>query len=131
MRATNKRQECQNANARFDAGLTHVWYGDKQGSGYISKSRNALPVTPQTVIVAGETVKPGTHTTLSGYFCRPIEYLGVIDFKWMIFYLGSEQDLFASKHYYQEILRVSERRLWESFAPGSGRDFNYIGGEWK
>lgn len=108
-----------------------VWFTDKQGCGYITNQKNALRLSGTELVLAGETLKPGDMTTISGLFCRPLEYLGTRDPKEMIFYIGSMQDMFEVKHYFQSVLWVSETRVWESFAPGSGRDFNFIGGVWK
>lgn len=107
------------------------WFAHGQGMGYIADGKHALPVKPRSFQLAGELIAPGYSTTLSGHFCRPLEFLGALEPKEMIFYIGSDGDLFREKHYFQSVLWVSETRIFESFKPGSGRDFNFIGGRWK
>jgi hypothetical protein len=81
--------------------------------------------------IGKEVLSKGCKTTLYGYFDNPTEYVGVLDKKFMVFYLGEESDLFGSKHYFKAILYLSERRIFVLFKEGSGRDFLLKDGQWK
>ncbi len=108
-----------------------VWFGDTQGSGYITASKDELTVKPIGCRVVDEDLAPGAMTDMSGMFCRPLEYMGQLGENEMIFYIGEDSDLLTTKHYFQSVLWLSEKRIAESFAPNSGRDFHYINGVWK
>lgn len=84
----------------------------------------------KAIAVAGEIVSPGNKTTLNGFFCRPIEYLGLEESGYAIFYIGSKQDLFAQENYYEPVLVVSHTRLFKMYSENAGRDFNFINQKW-
>lgn len=108
-------------------------FSRKQGCGYIfnnttdiDKHLQKVPVT-----IAGTTLQPGEFTDMLGYFCRELEYMGMMNGNEMIFHIFSVADMFDQKHYYQCIFKIAEDRIFEMFAPGSGRDHYYIKGKWK
>lgn len=84
----------------------------------------------KSIAVAGQAVVPGNKTTLNGFFCRPIEYLGVEENGYAIFYIGSQNDLFAQANYYEPVLVVSDTRLFKMYSENAGRDFNFINQKW-
>ena len=84
----------------------------------------------KSITVAGETVSPGDKTTLSDFFCRPVEYLGVEDNGYSIFYIGSKNAPSATANYYEPVLIVSDSRLFKMYSRNAGRDFNFINQKW-
>lgn len=111
--------------------LETKYFSHGQGSGYIEASKEAVEVRAEARKLGGEVIAPNTMTTLQGHFCRELEYLGVRDKNEMIFYIGSDENLYDAKHYFQSVLWVSETRIYEHFKPQSGRDYNFVGGVWK
>lgn len=118
-----------------------VIYSHNQGEGIILDEEYELEVEPHTVTLGGSTIKPGDMTTLDGYFGDdPIEYKGAYDirpndegnvFASLVFYLGSDSNLFEIKHYYKVLHYLTPERFYVNFAYGSGRDFNWKEGKWK
>jgi hypothetical protein len=108
-------------------------FSKNQGSGYISGSQFEMEAVikkiPETVNL--EVIQPGMKTSLSGFFCRQLEYIGKIGKGELIFYIGNQHDLFLERHYYQSIFKISETRIFEITNPAGGRDYNFIGGKWK
>ena len=84
----------------------------------------------KAIVVADEIVAPGNITTLNGFFCRPIAYLGIEENGYAIFYIGSKNDLFAQANYYEPVLVVSQTRLFKMYSEYAGRDFNFINQKW-
>jgi len=113
------------------AELERVYFSDAQGSGYITASKSDVDTRPESVELGGNRIQPGQITDLNGFWRRPLEYLGLRDSAEMIFYLGEDSDLMGPRHYFQSVLWVSPTRFFEAFKPGSGRDFNFVKGEWK
>ena len=109
-----------------------VVYSDNQGSGYIVTEKKALDeIRREGVTINGSKIKPGQHTSIQGYFSRPLEYLGLIGENEMLFRIGEQSDLFGTKIYLQSVFRISESRLFEMFSHNSGRDFIFVNGKWK
>lgn len=113
------------------AALETVYFADAQGSGYITENKSDVETRLDPVDLGGHTIEPGAFTDINGFFARPLEYLGLIDSKNMVFYIGSDSDLHGTKHYFQFMLWLSPTRFFEAFKPGSGRDFNFVNGVWK
>ncbi len=108
-------------------------FSRKQGCGYIVNEywhidRHMVKIP---VSIAGEILHPGQLTTLRGYFCRELRYAGMMNENEMIFFIGATDDLFEKKYYFQCVFKIQEDRIFELFAPGSGRDHYYINGKWK
>lgn len=108
-----------------------VYLDGTQGLYYKSAGRSwEGKLLRKAIAVAGQIVTPGSKTTLNGFFCRPIEYLGIEDNGYVIFYIGSQHDLFAQANYYEPVLVVSDTRLFKMHSENAGRDFNYINQKW-
>jgi len=84
-------------------------------------------------IVVNERITPGMKTDLSGFFVRPLLFIGKRkDYPdVMVFHIGTRRDLFGERHYFEEILWVSPTRVAVNTGRYQGRDFNFIGGCWK
>ncbi len=83
--------------------------------------------------VNNEIIKAGDETTLSGYFVSPIRYVGSFkdEPKCMVFYLGSEGNLFQNMKYYACLYWLTPYRIVNKFSFNSARDFNFINGKWE
>jgi hypothetical protein len=104
-----------------------------QGAGYIHTSREEIlkEKRPVDVTVNGEIINPGDKTNLSGHFALQMEYCGLLGENEMIFFIGTMNDLFETKYYYQSVHLISDTRIFEMFNTLGGRDFNFINGKWK
>lgn len=76
------------------------------------------------LIVDGLTVHPGESTTLYDWFFKPARFVGWLDSNKAIFFLGGGRaDLFSTEGYYYDVtVVVTQKRLFKSYRPGSGRD---------
>jgi len=83
--------------------------------------------------VVGERITPGVKTDLSGFFVRPLLFVGTSKDcpDAMVFHIGTKKNLFEEVHYFEEILWVSPTRIAVTTGRYQGRDFNYINGRWK
>ena len=108
-------------------------FSRSQGSGYIHTDPDMMAryLRPESITVVDEVLFPGMMTTLSGHFCSPVYYLGLVSTKEMIFKLGEDGDLLKTRYYYQSVHFIDRYRIFEMFTWQSGRDFNWIGGRWK
>lgn len=109
-----------------------VIFSDRQGSGYICSNSQQIKTIaqPLPVTVNGKTYSPGDKTTLENFFCRELEYIGRLDSE-AIFLMGSKEDLINSVYYYQSVYVISDARIYLTYGPKFGRDYNFIKGEWK
>lgn len=102
------------------------------GTGYLTTSPiKGLVKTPTTL--AGETLIVGKKTTLQGYFLKPTEYVGFIQQQNSIelfFLLGTENSIFETKYYYENLFKINELRTFKMFSNSAGRDFNFIEQKW-
>jgi hypothetical protein len=110
-----------------------VYYEGKEGSGYILTDPKLMSekLRKKTVFILGQELKPDTDTDLFGFFKHPLSYLGMLDRTEMIFFMGTNKDLFETKYYYQSVNLISQTRIFELYGNGFGRDYNYVKGEWK
>ena len=78
---------------------------------------------------------PGEPTDMSGFFIRPVEYVGVYrdgTFPCMIFKVHEKVDLFGRKKFYEVVSLLGRNRILTVTGPGQGRDYLYKGGGiWK
>jgi len=111
--------------------IEEVVFSNVQGSGYICESKDAVETRPGSVELGGATLSPGTFSDLNGFFARPLEYLGLRDRTEMVFYIGSDEQVFKTLHYFQSVLWLSPTRFFEMFGYEHGRDFNFVNGVWK
>lgn len=72
----------------------------------------------------------GTKTDLKGFFNRELEIVGKEKGGETVFFIGTTEDLFGKTYYYEPVLILDENRIFIVYKPGSGRDHNYINGEW-
>ena len=107
-------------------------FSKSQGSGYIFDNENEITkyINPVSINVGSESISPGDMTDLDNYLSRKVKYLGLVNGTGMIFYYGSENNLFP-KHYYGLIFRISQTRIFEMFSNIGGRDHNFINQNWK
>ena len=111
----------------------YTLFGLRQGAGYIIDDPDIINdyITQTPVSIVGTIIIPNTGTDLLGHFCRPLFYLGLHGKNEMIFYIGSDSDMFRERHFYQSVHLIDDNRIFEMFGPGSGRDFIYVNGKWK
>jgi len=88
------------------------------------------------VLLVGDCrLVPGESTDMSGFFIRPVEYVGVYrdgTFPSMIFKVHEKVDLFGCKKFYEVISLLGRNRILTVTGPGQGRDYLYKGnGIWK
>ena len=110
-------------------------YNHQCGLGVVTDSFNLIYqiATPKKVSVNAQEITPGELTHLSNFFAHEIKYIGKLtDHEdCLVFYLGSNKTLFEEIHYFKCIHKISETRLFDKYTEISGRDFNYINGQWK
>lgn len=112
--------------------MESVIFSNTQGSGYISTTEIFDdPLSYLPVVIVDEILVPGVYTDVRGYFSRDLKYIGLKGDNELIFYIGSSRSLFEIKHYWQSLWLISPERLYQVFGHGSGRDFNWIRGEWR
>lgn len=111
--------------------MKRTWFANGQGCGWITGAKDAVKAEPVAVELLGKNIDPGQFTDMNAHFGRPLEYLGTLGGTEMIFYIGEVDDMFMPLHYFQSVWRIGSSRIFESFAPMSGRDFHFIGGVWK
>ncbi|NPA75257.1 MAG: hypothetical protein GXO25_04155 [Euryarchaeota archaeon] len=115
--------------------IEHVFFKD-EGFGYEIEgefSEIYEIAEKKELRVGNDLYVPGQKYNLRGFFDRDVQYVGVNKERphLSIWYLGKEKTLFGYKHYFLEIFIVTPYRIFVSYGPGSGRDFNYKGGVWK
>lgn len=112
--------------------MDKVIYSDKQGSGVVcSNSKEIYSLAQKKPIrINGTTYNPGDFTNLDNFFCRQLEYIGRNENE-AFFLMGTNNDLFNEKWYYQSIYVISETRIFLMYAPNSGSDYNYVKTRWK
>ncbi len=101
------------------------------GEGIILKDNEPLIIRAESLAVGNEKLIPGSMTSMAGYFKHPIEYCGVIKKNTLVFFIGTDEDLFEKRRYYQVVHLINENRLFSMFSNIGGRDFNFINGKWK
>jgi hypothetical protein len=111
----------------------YVVFSNAQGMGYIFDSPDKMEalINPVPVTLNNKVINHGDFTTLDDYLIRPIKYIGMISEQEMVFFIGSVQNLFETKYYYQAIMKVDENRIFEMFSPTAGRDHLFVAGKWK
>lgn len=110
--------------------MDKVFFSDNQGMGIINDSKE-LNLPEKQFQIGNEVIHKGCKTTLFGYFDKPVEYVGVLDKKFMVFHLGGDENLFGCTHYFKAIMYLSEKRIFVLFKEHSGRDFLLKDGQWK
>ena len=110
----------------------YTLFSDNQGCGYIFDNETDIHqfIKPITIAVGTEMINPGDLTNLDNYLTRKVKYLGVVDGNGMIFYYGSDNNLFP-RYYYGLIFIITKHRIFEMYSPKGGRDQNFINGKWK
>lgn len=103
-----------------------------QGCGYICTNKKDIDnvINPESITINSKLIEPGQLTDLDNHFSKPVKYLGIkrsTEHKELIFELGQD----SGCYYYQSVFKITENRIFELFAYKSGRDFNYINGQWK
>lgn len=109
-----------------------VIFSDRQGSGYTCTNDQEINSIAQklSIQVNSQTINPGEQTTLNGFFCRPLEYIGRNETE-AIFCMGNTEDLFNQVWYYQSVYIIADKRIYLIYGPNFGRDYNLINGRWK
>lgn len=109
-----------------------VIFSNRQGSGYTCANDQEIYSVAQKlpIQVNGQTYNPGDKTTLNGFFCRPLEYIGSVDSE-AIFCMGNTEDLFNQVWFYQSVYIISDARIFLIYGNGFGRDYNFINNKWK
>ena len=110
-----------------------VVFSKAQGMGYVFDSPDKMEALIKAIPVTlnNKVINPGDLTTLDDYLIRPIKYIGMISEQEMVFFIGSVQNLFETKYYYQAIMKVDENRIFEMFSLTAGRDHLFVAGRWK
>lgn len=110
-------------------------YNDACGLGIVTDEYDAIYqiAKPSIVTVNNVDLIPGDKVNLDGYFLCDLVYVGVLDENenCLVFYLGNDEDLFENIFYFKCIFKVSETRIFDKYTKISGRDYNYINGQWK
>jgi hypothetical protein len=111
--------------------MEQVFYSNNMGQGIIEDTGIELELSQPVIKVAGEILIAGTFTSMSGYFKESLKYCGVLDNNKLVFEIGTDEDIFESKTYYQIINRISQYVLFEKYGERHGRDYRWINGKWK
>jgi hypothetical protein len=115
--------------------MEKVFFNNGVGQGLILSSidNESSYIGKVAVTINGKEIKPGELTDLDGFFNHPIKFSGVfIEHPALLcFFLGEEKDLFNVYRYYDCYYLIDEDRLFKKYKEDSGRDFNFINGQWK
>jgi hypothetical protein len=115
--------------------IESVIFSYKEGMGYISDDYNAIDelIDDVAITINNKLILPEQLTDLDAYYSREIKYLGVLKSnpKEMVFYIGSDKNIFETKFYYSSLVKITENRVFECFTYGSGRDMIFVNGKWK
>lgn len=111
--------------------MEHVFYSNNLGQGIICYNDEPVQLDTTPVNVADEILIPGTFTSMNGYFKESIEYKGLYQGNKLVFEIGTDEDMFEKKTYYQVINRIDQHTLFEKYAENHGRDYRWINGVWK
>ena len=109
-----------------------VIFSHNQGQGIISETKDILiDKTPGVLKLGNTSFDIGDSITLDGFFDFPHEFVGSINNNRLIFYCGSDANLFETHHYFKVICYISPTRIFVMYTEISGRDYNWVNGIWK
>ncbi len=115
--------------------MEHHIYSNNNGEGFSLQAGERLAdwVTPKAIEVAGTMLEPGELTNMQGFFDRQLKYEGILTNSphTLVFCLGTSKDLLSQTTWYATLHRIHSRRLFRMYTHISGRDFNWIRGQWK
>ncbi len=115
--------------------MEKVIYNNKGGLGCILEGHEKEQdfFEKQSFVVNGQTIHPEDYTNLMGLFTSPVRFVGALKDKQncMIFFLGTDGNLFENLNYYSCFFWIAENRLANKYTDSTARDFNFIGGVWK
>jgi predicted NUDIX family phosphoesterase len=111
--------------------MEQVFYSNNMGQGIIEDTDIELELIHPLIKVAGEILIKDTFTSMSGYFKESLKYCGVLDNNKLVFEIGSQDDMFESKTYYQVVNYISENVLFVKYTETGGRDYRFINNQWK
>lgn len=111
--------------------IEQVFFSNKVGQGIMTTDdeKEETFVNKTSIFLNGESIEPGSLTTLQNFFKKPIQYVGIYKGtrNLMVFYLGTE-GLFK---YYDCYYKIADKVIFKKYTEGSGRTFNYIKDKWK
>lgn len=111
--------------------MEHVFYSNNLGQGIICYNGEQIELDAVPVNVVDEILIPDTYTSMNGYFKESIKYKGIYLGNKLVFEIGTDEDIFESKTYYQVVNRISQYVLFEKYGERHGRDYRWINGQWK
>jgi hypothetical protein len=117
--------------------MKEVLFSSNGGLGIILQNENEADfIEPKEISLAGCRLIPDQLTDLNGMFLRPIRYAGVQKNPKpegsvvMCFHTGDHRNLFGTESYYYCFYKISEDKIFTMYSPISGRDYNWINGQW-
>ncbi len=118
--------------------MEKVIYSCNGGLGVILHNENEADfINHESIFVGDRLFLPGDMTDFMGMFIKPIRYAGLLieseseSRKIMCFHTGDDSDLFGKKSYYYCFYKISDSRIFNKYTENSGRDYNWINGQWK
>lgn len=115
--------------------IESVIFSRSCGQGYVADCATDYLTLPDfravPVRVAGRIISPGEETNLMGHFSCQFIYLGLVKKQEMLFWFGSEADLFVERHFYRSVHLITEIRIFSMYTWQGGRDFHWKEGKWK
>ena len=110
-------------------------YSNNGGLGLILDSQESiLTYTHHEEYKIGDQIlQPEDVTDLFGLFSEPVLFIGALcnTKNAMVFYLGSDENLFETKRYYSVFFWISPTRVCNKYTLNSVRDFHLQGGKFK
>jgi hypothetical protein len=110
--------------------MEQVFYSNNIGQGIICYNGEQIDLDAIPVNVADEILIPDTYTSMNGYFKKSLKFKGIYQNNKLVFEIGTDEDIFESKTYYQIINRISQYVLFEKYGERHGRDYRWINGKW-
>ena len=97
----------------------------EQGNYIVASDRSFENILDKTsIVLKSGVINPGQFTTLHNWFIKPVEFLGFIENKKAIFYLGAgTNDLINNGGFYYDLTIILQPdRIGKSYKAGSFRD---------
>ncbi|GIJ92792.1 hypothetical protein CAPN002_00100 [Capnocytophaga stomatis] len=113
--------------------MEKVFFKNGYGMGIILENeKESNFFADKKIEVAEEILFSGIYTTLSGYFIKPVRFVGTLkeDDKVMVFYLGCVPNLFSIE-YYLCLYYINRFRIATKLSNNTVRDFHYKNNSWK
>ena len=111
--------------------MESVVFNHNQGSGYITDSEIIDPsFKPDAAEFVFGTIQSGELTNMGHFFNKPLKYMGRKGGE-LVFLIGNELKPQKIKWFFQSVYLISPTRIFLMYSHASGRDYNWVNGQWK